>query len=165
MRRFALLLGLLVSSVAFAATAAATPPTVVEFHFEESFDIDCGTFLLHEDAVIDERVITFFDKAGNPTRVQIYDRFVGVITNPDGETFRDPGFFNVLIDLAGTPDDQSDDTVTIAGMFFAITVPGVGIVAQDTGLLTFNPDGSVITRGPHEVFVQGIEPLICPVLG
>jgi len=165
MRRLALLLGLLVSSVAFAATAAATPPTIEEFHDEISFDIDCGGgVLLHEDAVVDDRVTTFFDKAGNPTRVQIHERFVGVITNPDGETFRDPGFFTVLIDLAGTPDDQSDDTVSIAGMFFAITVPGVGIVAQDTGLITFNPDGSVVIHGPHEVFVQGLEPLICPVL-
>ena len=165
MRRLALLLGLLVSSVAFAATAAATPPTVEKFHDEISFDIDCGTFLLHEDAVVDDRVTTFFDQAGNPTRVQIHERFVGVITNPEGETFRDPGHFNVSIDLAGTPDDESDDTVTIAGMFFAITVPGVGIVAQDTGLITFNPDGSVEIHGPHEVFVQGLETLICPVLG
>ena len=165
MRRLALLLGLLVSSVAFAATAAATPPTVEKFHDEISFDIDCGTFLLHEDAVVDDRVTTFFDQAGNPTRVQIHERFVGVITNPEGETFRDPGYFNISIDLAGTPDDESDDTVTIAGMFFAITVPGVGIVAQDTGLLTFNPDGSVEIHGPHQVFVQGLEPLICPVLG
>ena len=120
MRRLALLLGLLVSSVAFAATAAATPPTVEKFHDEISFDIDCGTFLLHEDAVVDDRVTTFFDQAGNPTRVQIHERFVGVITNPEGETFRDPGYFNISIDLAGTPDDESDDTVTIAGMFFAI---------------------------------------------
>jgi len=165
MRRLALLLGLLVSSVAFAATAAATPPAVEEFHDEFSFDIDCGSFLLHEDVVVDDRVITFFDKAGNPARVQIHERFVGVITNPDGETFRDPGFFTVFIDLAGTPGDESDDTVTLAGLVFGITVPGVGIVAQDTGLLTFNPDGSVVIHGPHEVFMQGLEPLICPVLG
>jgi hypothetical protein len=165
MRRFALLLFLSILPLAFAATAAATPPTVEEVQSEQSFDIDCGTFLLHEDAVVEDRITTFFDKAGNPTRVQIHERFVGVITNPDGETFRDPGFFTVMIDLAGTPDDESDDTVSIAGMFYGITVPGVGIVAQDTGLLTQNPDGSVVIHGPHEAFLQGLEPLICPVLG
>jgi hypothetical protein len=165
MRRFALLLFLSILPLAFAATAAATPPTVEEVQSEQSFDIDCGTFLLHEDAVVEDRITTFFDKAGNPTRAQIHERFVGVITNPDGETFRDPGFFTVMIDLAGTPDDESDDTVSIAGMFYGITVPGVGIVAQDTGLLTQNPDGSVVIHGPHEAFLQGLEPLICPVLG
>lgn len=165
MRRFALILFLSILPLAFAATAEATPPTVEEFHDEISFDIDCGTFLLHEDAVVEDRVTTFFDKSGNPTRVQVHERFVGVITNPGGETFRDPGFFTIMVDLAGTPDDESDDTVSIAGMFYGITVPGVGIVAQDTGLLTQNPDGSVVIHGPHEVFVQGLEPLICPVLG
>jgi hypothetical protein len=165
MRRLALLLGLLVLSVAFVATAAATPPTVEEFHDELSFDIDCGTFLLHEEAVVDDRVTTFFDKAGNPTHVQIHERFRGVITTSDGETFRDPGFFNIFVDLAATPNDESDDTATIAGMFFAITVPGVGIVVQDTGLITFHPDGSVTVHGPHETLVQGLETLICPVLG
>ena len=118
MRRFALILFLAILPAAFAATAAATPPAVEEFQDEVSFDIDCGTFLLHEDAVVKDRITTFFDKAGNPTRIQIHERFVGVITNPDGETFRDPGFFTIMIDLAGTPEDESDDTFTIAVMFF-----------------------------------------------
>lgn len=165
MRRLALLLGLLVLPLAFAATAGATRPMVENFHEEGSFDINCGTFVLHEDFVVDNKVITFFDQAGNPTRVEVHQRFVGVITNPAGETFRDPGHLTDFIDLAGTPDDDSDDTNTVAGLVFGITVPGLGIVAQDTGLITFNPDGSVEIHGPHEVFMQGLDSLICPVLG
>lgn len=165
MRRFTFILFLSVVSLAFAAAAEAVRPTVESFHIEGSFDIDCGTFLLHEDFVLDDTVTTFFDQAGNPVSVKIHEQFVGVITNPAGETFRDPGHLNTFIDLAGTPDDESDDTVTTTGLVFGITVPGVGMVAQDTGLITFNPDGSVVIHGPHEVFVQGLEPLICPVLG
>ena len=165
MRRFALIMFLSILSLAFAAAVGAARPTVERFHDAGSFDINCGTFLLHEDFVVDDRVTTFFDQAGNPVSVQIHSHFVGVITNPAGETFRDPGFLTTFIDLAGTPDDPSDDTVTLAGLVFGITVPGVGIVAQDTGLITFNPDGSVVIHGPHQVFMQGLESLICPVLG
>jgi hypothetical protein len=164
MRRFALILFLSILSLAFAATAAATPPTIEEFHDEFSFDIECGTFSLHEDVVVDVTAITFFDQAGNPDRLQFHVHFVGVITNPDGETFRDPGFLTDFIDLAGTPEDLSDDTVAEAGLIFAITVPGVGIVAQDTGLIIFKADGSVVIHGPHEVFVEG-DALLCSALG
>ena len=165
MRRSALVLFLSILSLTFAPAAGTAPPTVEKFHFELSFDIDCSTFLLHEDLSVDETATVFFDRAGNPTRQESHIQTVGVITNPDGETFSDPGHGTIFVDFAGTPDDGSDDTVRIAGLSFAITVPGIGIVAHETGLITFNPDGSVVFHGPHEVFVQGLEPLICPVLG
>jgi hypothetical protein len=46
-------LGLSILSLVFAAAASAALPGIVEFHQELSFDIDCGTFLLHEDVVVD----------------------------------------------------------------------------------------------------------------
>jgi hypothetical protein len=46
-------LGLSILSLVFAAAASAARPGIVEFHQELSFDIDCGTFLLHEDVVVD----------------------------------------------------------------------------------------------------------------
>jgi hypothetical protein len=164
MHRFALILSLSILSLAFAATAAATPPTIEKTHEEFSFDIDCGAFSLHEDVVVDVTAITFYDQAGNPDRLQFHVDWVGVITNPDGETFRDPGHFTDSVDLAGTPEDLSDDTVASVGLIFAITVPGVGIVAQDTGLIIFKPDGSVVIHGPHEAFVEG-NALLCSALG
>lgn len=165
MCRLALVLGISILSLVFAATASAVRPGIIETHLELSFDINCGTFLLHGNDVIDERVTIFVDDAGNRTRMQVYQRLVGVITNPDGETFRADGHITSFVDFSGTPDDPSDDTLTIAGLVFGIPVPGMGLVAQDTGLIMFNPDGSVVIHGPHEVFMQGFAPLICPVLG
>ena len=69
---------------------------------------------------------------------------------------RDPGYFNVKIDL-------TDGTETQIGLIFNIVVPGHGSVAQDTGLISLEPDGDVVIKGPHEVFDQGLEPLICPL--
>jgi hypothetical protein len=31
----------------------------------------------------------------------------------------------------------------------------MGIIAQDTGLVTFDADGSVVVHGPHEIRTQG----------
>jgi len=87
---------------------------------------------------------------------------VGVITNPVGETFRDAGHGTVSIDLAGTPDDESDDTVRVDGITFAITVPGEGIVFQWVGLEIDEPDGDVIIHGPHDFDWQE---LLCAALG
>ncbi len=148
----------------FPRQAEAAAPTIEKFHEEFSFDIPCGTFFLHEDIVVDVTDILFFDEAGNPDHAQVHVNLLGIITNPDGETFRDPGYQSVFIDFAGTPEDPSDDTVVGAGLVFNITVPGQGSVVQDTGLIIFEPDGDVIIHGPHEQFEQGNE-LLCSVLG
>jgi hypothetical protein len=97
--------------------------------------------------------------------MEVHQRLVGVITNPDGETFRDEGHATSFHDFSGTPDDPTDDTVTVAGLVFGIPVPGTGIIAQDTGLVSFNPDGSVVFHGPHEVLMQRLAPLICQCWG
>jgi len=163
MRRMALLLGIAAAALSLVATAGAVPPTTETFHFEDAFDIDCGTFTLHEEFVTDIRVTTYYDNAGNPDRLIAHERFRGFIETPDGTLEADPGNIINFVDFAGTPGDESDDTVRVAGMIFAITVPGHGIVAHDTGLIIFEPDGDVIIKGPHEVFEQGLEALLCPV--
>jgi len=161
---------ILVAIALFGAEALlSSPPTtdaaqpLIESHHEEfSFDIDCGTFVLHEEIVADITETIFFDSAGNEDHVLIHQRVAGVITNPEGETFRDPGHLTVSIDLAGTPDDESDDTVRVAGLTFAIRVPGEGVVVQWVGLEIYEPDGDVIIHGPHDFDWQ--EPL-CAALG
>ncbi|MGH3066650.1 MAG: hypothetical protein ACRDOF_10175 [Gaiellaceae bacterium] len=163
MRRSLLLLGIAAAALSLVATAGAVPPTTEALHFEDAFDIDCGTFVLHEEFATDVRVTTYFDNAGNPDHLIVHEQFRGFIETPDGTFIADPGNINTFVDLAGTPDDESDDTARQTGMIFAITVPGHGIVAHDTGLIIFEPDGDVIIRGPHEVFEQGLEPLLCPV--
>jgi hypothetical protein len=34
---------------------------------------------------------------------------------------------------------------------------------HDVGVITFLPDGSVETKGPHDVWDNGLEALICPL--
>jgi len=142
--------------------ADAAQPLIESHHEEFSIDIDCGTFVLHEEIVADITEAFSFDKDGNPDHVQVHVNLLGVITNPDGETFRDPGHQSLFIDLAGTLDDESDDTFRAVGLTFAITVPGEGIVVQWVGLEIDEPNGDVIIHGPHDFDWQ--EPL-CAALG
>jgi hypothetical protein len=145
-----------IALVAPAGSAEATPPTTETFHQEGSFDIDCGTFVLHEEFVFDSRDTTFYDAQGNPVRLQVHGTFVGTITAPNGQVIRDPGHFMVDIDL-------TDGTERQVGLIFNIVVPGHGSVAQDVGVIIFEPDGDIVIKGPHEVFEQGVEPLLCPL--
>jgi len=143
-------------------TADAAQPLIESHHGEFSVDIDCGTFVLHEEIVADLTEALFFDSEGNEDHVLIHQRVAAVITSPEGETVRDPGHGTVFIDLAGTPDDESDDTFRAAGLTFAITVPGEGIVVQWVGLEIDEPDGDVIIHGPHDFDWQE---LLCAALG
>jgi hypothetical protein len=147
----------------FTAGAAARPPISGTFEVSSSITIDCGTFTLHEDGIERIHFILFFDANGVPGPLQIHHNGTGVITNPEGQTFLDRIAYTELIDIAGD-FDQSNDTEKIAGKVFGITVPGAGIVAHDTGVITFYPDGSVTFQGPHDVFVQG-DALLCAALG
>jgi hypothetical protein len=157
MRKLFLLLPVLVGVLALAAAAGATPPTTETFHEESSFDIDCGSFVLHEEFVADVRETTFYNAEGSPQRLQAHITFLGTITAPDGQVIRDPGFFTVRIDL-------TDGTETHIGLEFNIVIPGQGSVVQDTGVAIFEPDGDVVLKGPHDVNPeQPIEPLLCPL--
>jgi hypothetical protein len=148
-----------------ASPAGAAPPQRESLHDEFSFEIDCGTFVLHEDVVLDVRTTFFVDQNGDPLTIQSHIRYAGVITNPAGEKFRDAGHWTDFVDLAGTPDDESDDIIAQKGLIFAITVPGQGIVAHDTGVIIFYlATGEVVIHGPHEVFQQG-DSLLCSALG
>ena len=49
------------------------------------------------------------------------------------------------------------------GIVYKFSAPGLGVVAHDVGQITFFPDGSVETKGPHDVWDNGLEALICPL--
>jgi hypothetical protein len=159
LRNRLLLLLPLVCAIALAAPAApagATPPTTETFHEEFAFDIDCGTFVLHEEVVNDVRETTFYDAQGNAVRLVGHVSFAGTITAPDGQVIRDPGYLKFELDL-------TDGTIRQIGLVFNIVVPGNGSVAQDVGVLIIEADGDLVIKGPHEVQEQGLEALLCPV--
>lgn len=52
----------------------------------------------------------------------------------------------------------------VAGLVFQTTVPGLGTIVKDVGLLVFEPDGDVVIHGPHEQFEVGGYEIYCPYL-
>jgi hypothetical protein len=109
---------------------------------------DCGDDVLLTETFTEVHTFTtFFDASSNPIRVQIHENFDGVITNSaSGNTYRDPGHWTIVMDLV-------NGTGTLHGEFYAIVAPGVGIIIQDTGTITYDADGNIIFQaGPHEFF-------------
>jgi hypothetical protein len=97
------------------------------------------------------------------THLVIHNNYKATITNlatgfayTDNSAWMEVLHFNELGDL---------ETVTVIGGFFHITIPGQGIVAHDTGIITFNPfTGEVLFEGgPHENF-YGTAPGTCDLL-
>jgi hypothetical protein len=144
-------------------TASAAAPQVEAFHDEGSFEIGpCPSGVtLVETFTEDVRVITFFDEAGNPVRVQVHIDYEGVVTNPDtGQTIEDPAHATRFIDLvAGTRGP--------VGLYYSTTVPGVGVVFHDVGRLVRDlTTGEVLFEaGPHDVLESGDVALFCAALG
>jgi len=96
------------------------------------------------------------------------------VTNTDtGESINDPGTWKDTIVFDEGFDTPGDNdrfghiaSIDTTGSIFRITIPGQGIVAQDTGKIVFDPDTGIITflAGPHEVF-DGGPAVLCPLLG
>jgi len=145
-------------SVALVGPALAGKPAIETFVVQESFDLDCGAFLIHEEATVTIRQTLWFDGDGNPVRANEHITYDGVITGPGGiGTFADRAHFTNFIDIA--PGDVI--TVRQVGLLYNIHVPGQGLIGHDVGSITFFPDGSAEYKGPHDVFENGFEPLIC----
>jgi hypothetical protein len=161
-RRFGRLLALLAfgSILALASPAVADrPQTIVNVQTGTDVVADCGGGVQLTDTFTQVDTITVFsDAAGNPIRGQDVGHFDGVITNTgSGNTYRDTADALVVFDLA-------EETVTVHGKFFAIVAPGVGIVIQDTGTISFDAEGNIIFQaGPHQV-LGGTTPDFCSVL-
>ena len=160
-KRFSFVIGLVSILVVLTplTTVFAVAPDVQTFHDEGSFaTVDCGDFLALQDFVVDGRVTTFFDQAGNPVSVQVHVHYDGTFTNSiTGLTLRDPARLTITVDL-------QDGTQTDAGLAFGITVPGEGIAVLDAGKIVFDADGNVLfVGGPHQ-FLEGGEALICAAL-
>ena len=165
MRLSGVLFASLFCALSLAGSVSASPP-VIQGHseFTDSLDIPCGAFKLHEDLRVHTRSTTFFDRQGLPARVVVHFRLEGTITGPGGRTARIlTRSTDSTIDLAGTPGDGENDTTWHRGLVALITVPGRGSVVQDMGLVVRQPDGTLIFRGPHDVFESGLAPLICPL--
>lgn len=151
-RCVALSLAALAALLALPGGARAVQPVVEIFPNDGTFPIGpCPNGVTLEETFTEVvRVTTFFDRAGNPVRIQIHVDFAGVVTNPaTGQSVEDPGRLTTFIDPA------TGETTTV-GLIFSTTVPGVGVVFHDVGKVVFDADGNVTFQGgPHDVLDLG----------
>jgi hypothetical protein len=158
-RSVASILGALLLMFSAASATLAAKPAVETFVEEDTFQIDCGTFALTETYRQTIRVTSRFDDNGDVASAGIHASFYGVITG-NGSTLRlaDPAHWNVkqTFSTEGVTEQQT-------GLVYRFRIPGVGLIAHDAGNITFHADGSVTVKGPHDVFDEGLENLICPL--
>ena len=151
-RRRSLLAGLaLLIALAFASPALAAAPSVETFEDVVTGNVlvNCDGFDVIENASTTARVTTFYDNAGNPVRVQVQVKYQGTLTNSvTGKIVVDgPDAFLVVHDLDGSSSSR--------GLLYSINILGEGVVVLDAGTITFYSDGSVVVRGPHQVYAEG----------
>ena len=152
-------LAALTLTIVVAAPAAAAKPMTRTVETSGIESIQCGTVTLTEVYSRSVVVTAWFDDEGHMTRGHARVRFDGTISAP-GSTLEvsDVGRFTSFIDFG--PDGP---TVREVGLSYKLTAPGLGGVAHDAGSLTFFPDGSFEAHGPHDVFDNGLEALVCPL--
>jgi hypothetical protein len=141
-RRFALLLTLVVVSSALAANAAAVPPESQTIVVDETF-IDPETcdfpLTVHMEGRI--KITTHFDQAGNLTFESATPSFRFTVTNPaTGKTIRDA---DVGLDKF-TPTPDGGGVVLSTGIHFRILPEQGGPIFARIGLqlILVNADGS-----------------------
>jgi hypothetical protein len=86
------------------------------------------------------------------THLVVHVNSKATVTNlATGFAIEDPGTYMDIVHFDG---QGNAETVSTIGSIFRIVIPGQGIVAQDTGIITFDlATGEVLFEGgPHEVF-------------
>jgi len=139
--------------------AFAAKPLVQTFEESGTFTIQCGTVTLVEEYTQSFVVTRWLDASGDMTRGHARVRFDGVITGP-GSTLllSEQSRFTSFIDFG--PDGP---TVREIGLQYKFSAPGLGVVGHDVGVLAFLPNGTIEVKGPHDVWDNGLEALICPL--
>jgi hypothetical protein len=147
-----------IASLAVPVAQAAAP--------EKTTDVISGTFLLEDCGggvtlmeTFDLRLTTtlFFDRGGNPIRIDYKYDVLGIITNSSsGNTYRDVSHFSDTITVAEHP--------TFTGVVHHIIVPGTGLVVAEVGKLTFDGNGHVIFEAGQHMLADGTAPDYCSVL-
>jgi len=156
MKLFALTGVAAAASIAVGA-AVAQPPSQSSETVPYAGVQDCGAFEIEYAGTATVHETIYYNGDGNPIRVQIHVRTSETDVNTST---------NESIDVRGTQTNVIDlvaGTFIINGQVFMSNQPGQGALLQDTGRITFNPDGSVVVRGPHEVFETDAE-IFCEAL-
>jgi hypothetical protein len=165
--------GLALSAAAIAViggtiSASAVPPTkdvhvdkgwfTLDFTDENDVTVPgCEGF---SEEMVSERAteFTYSNNGGEDVKGVLKGRFVGTITNPDGETFRDHAVFTETYDLV-------EGTTTVSGSSYHYIVKGQGQVFAEVGhKITIDETGEISFQAGQDDFVQSDVAGICEAL-
>jgi len=135
--------------LAMASSAAAYPPTSEEIPAVTIDDllVECGSFDIRDDYVLEGTATTFYDRNGEPVRIRFHISAVDRFYNSDtGKEY--------TATTANTIDfvDLQSGQLDAMGLEYHLTVPGVGVVILDAGKLIFDAQGNVVFEsGQHQI--------------
>jgi hypothetical protein len=160
-RRLALAgLGAIAVCSLLVSPAGATSPEIVRFPvaITQTDTTSCDFDIIEEfEGTI--TIITYFDEAGNPTKVFLQLPFVGTLTN--AETGASVTARQELVVV----EDLEQGTSTLVGLRFLVTFEGVGHVLLDAGRIVFDASGTpTFVAGPHDVEIEGDFEEFCAAL-
>lgn len=151
-----------------AAGAHAAQPNIDKYQreFERNNADACGEevdILYRFDLQVIEQ--TFFNKAGEPTKFVIFEQGTRLVERSDNKnTFISRIHVRIVFDLVG-------ETTTATGTVRTDTLPGEGVIIQETGRIVFDglagPAGSVLfSAGKHDEILGEVFPpdVYCEVL-
>jgi hypothetical protein len=162
-----LAVGVTIGAVTLGSTvpAAADPPETTSLQRTVTLTFtDVCDFSFQVQWDVNGRITRFLDQDGDLTkRVVTLVETNAVFTNLDtGKTVEERvlGAFRQM-----TPDDPPFSEVTVAGLFFHLTLPGEGAVVLDAGRFTRDlVTGEVIFEAGPKPFVAESWAVLCPVL-
>ena len=149
-------------------SASAVPPTkdvhVDQGWFTLVFTDEVGLTIPGCDGFSEEMVserateLTYYNKAGVAVKMVLHGKFLGTITNPTGETFRDHSTFTETYDLV-------EGTTTVSGSSYHYIVKGQGQVFAEVGhKITIDETGEISFQAGQDDFVQSDVAGICEAL-
>jgi len=142
---FVAILMTMVMAVVAVSPALAYQPEIVNLNINRHWDdfAVCDGYNVIGDFDVTRKDITFFDKNGNATSVDIFVHYVGTLTNSvTGKSLDDKGNVKNTINFV-------NGTFTQTGGLRHTTVPGLGIVIQETGrIIVDDANGGILFVTP-----------------
>jgi hypothetical protein len=137
------------TSLAAAAPAHATPPTTTVEQRPVHITLPaCGSFALVFKADVTRKITTFCDQDGVPLRDVLVRTSEGAVSNAaTGKSVPLTGVWRVTRYYT---DGVLNGRVTQTSRTYAITVPGLGVIFQQTGHAIQENGQTVFEAGPHD---------------
>jgi hypothetical protein len=113
-------------------------------------------FEVWEDVSWEVKIKVFFDKNGDPVRIQRHWSVEGIVYNFDDPTL----FLPYKNSVYNEKYDFETEETKISGLWALVTVPGYGNVFIDVGLIIVDADFNVIFEaGKHQWWNANVEGL------